>query len=262
MARTRLKTRKKTKSPKKKETCSILTDQTKTRLNRYIASSGLCSRRNADQFILAGRVFVDGVLEVNPGTMITLQNVVKIDGKTIKPVEQKVYIALNKPKLVITSKSDEQGRNTVMDFLPERFLHLNPVGRLDFDSSGLVIMTNDGELANFLTHPRFSFPKTYQVRANPPFEREDVDAILGGVQIAEDVWVRADKAVLSGEVLTLTIHEGKYHHIKRMAESLGKKVCFLRRVAIGPVKIDGLLSGQWRMLTDKELLALLEKTGG
>ncbi|NMD14399.1 MAG: rRNA pseudouridine synthase, partial [Caldisericales bacterium] len=97
IARTKPKTRKKTKSPKKKEICSIPTDQAKTRLNRYIASSGLCSRRNADQLILAGRVFVDGALETNPGIMVTLQNVVKIDGKIIKPVEEKVYIALNKP---------------------------------------------------------------------------------------------------------------------------------------------------------------------
>ncbi|NLI40089.1 MAG: rRNA pseudouridine synthase [Caldisericales bacterium] len=250
----------KTRNPKKKETCSIPTDQDKIRLNRYIASSGLCSRRNADQLILAGRVFVDGRPETNPGIMVAQDNIVKVDGKTIRPIEEKVYIALNKPKLVITSKSDEQGRTTVMDLLPERLYHLNPVGRLDFDSSGLVIMTNDGELANLLTHPRFSFPKTYQVRANPPFDRDDIDAILGGVQIAEDVWARADRAILSGEVLTLTIHEGKYHHIKRMAESLGKKVCFLRRTAIGPIKIDGLLSGQWRMLTDKELSVLLGKT--
>ncbi len=228
------------------------------RLNRFIASSGLCSRRRADELIGSGRVKVDGKAVVELGTIISPKSIVTVDGKRIVQTKHKTYIAFNKPRLVITSKYDEEGRTTVMELLPDELQGLFPVGRLDYDASGLLLFTDDGDLANRLMHPRYETPKTYAFKCEPVAAREDAQMLLDGVEFEGGLVTRADKAIARNGVLTVVIHEGRYHHIKRMAEAIGKKVLWLKRIEYGKVKLGDLPPGQWRYLTNEEIEGLME----
>jgi len=210
----------------------------------------------ADELIFSGRVIVDGQSVKNPGIIVSEKNIVEIDGKQIKPKLDLVYIMFNKPKLVITSKYDNEGRETIMEYLPDNFQHLNPVGRLDFDASGLLLLTNDGELINKLTHPRYEAEKTYVVKCEPPITKLDLDYLTSGVEIATDLISRADDVELKNDTLLLTIHEGHYHHVKRMMEAINKKVVWLKRVSFKGVNLGDLPPGRWRYLTNNEVSKL------
>jgi len=230
------------------------------RINKYIAESGVASRRNADELIKQGRVSVNGKKTTECGLDINVDNdVVFVDGRKITPVRRYTYIMFNKPKGCITTSSDEFGRKTIYNYL-EQFSGkgLFPVGRLDYDSEGLLLLTNDGALAQVLTHPSFGIPKTYLVKIEGSIEEADLKKIRAGVKGTDGV--RYAPAVVSVKdstenfsKLEITIKEGKNREIRKIFESIGKNVVFLCRRKIGDLSLGGLTRGTCRYLTDKEI---------
>ena len=228
------------------------------RLNKYIASCGTASRRGADELILQGRVKVNGkVVTALGGSIETSNDTVMVDGIKIVPVSKFTYIMLYKPKGCITSAHDEKGRKTVYDYIDVQVPHLVPVGRLDYDTEGLLLMTNDGELVNRLAHPSGEVPKTYLVRAEGQFPEHILAKLRKGVEI-DGVLTKRSKVKLleQGEKeakLTITITEGRNRQVRRMFEAVERNVVFLKRVAIGELKLGGLARGGWRYLHDDEV---------
>jgi 23S rRNA pseudouridine2605 synthase len=232
------------------------------RLNRYIANSGICSRRDADELISQGLVEVNGKVVTEMGYKVNPGDVVRYDGGTLKR-EQSVYLLLNKPKDFITTMDDPQERKTVMQLIAgacnER---VYPVGRLDRNTTGLLILTNDGELAEKLTHPSNKIAKVYQVELDRALEREDFNKIEAGDVILEDGPVKVD-AIAYGEgtkkVLGLEIHEGRNRIVRRIFEHLGYDVERLDRTMYAGLTKKDLPRGNWRFLTEKEVIRLKQQ---
>lgn len=226
------------------------------RLNRYLSKAGICSRREADEYIKAGLVKVNGKIVTELGTKVNLNDEVKFNNKIISP-EKKVYILLNKPKDYITTTSDERGRKTVMQLIQgvcrEKVF---PVGRLDRNTSGVLLLTNDGELASKLTHPKYSKKKIYHVFLDKKLKQQDLNKLVEGVK---------DKgAVLQADAISyvdpndktqvgLEIHSGQNHVVRRMFEALGYSVIKLDRVYFAGLTKKGLPRGKWRFLTQTEI---------
>ncbi|MBR1747997.1 MAG: rRNA pseudouridine synthase [Clostridia bacterium] len=233
------------------------------RINKYIAASGIASRRAADELISSGRVKVNNKVVTALGTEIDEYNdTVVVDGKKIEPIKKTVYIMFHKPKGCVCTLKDNKGRKTVMDYLGEfTDTRLFPVGRLDYDTEGLLLLTNDGDFANRLTHPSGDVPKTYIVKVNGPSPESDIAKLRNGI-VLDGEKLRRCKIKLLGEEeggffrYEVTIFEGKNRQIRRMFESIGREVTFLKRVKIGDCKLGGLGRGAYRYLTDKELSAL------
>src|SRR5210317_416088 len=228
------------------------------RLNRYISNSGLCSRREADTFILQGLVTVNGDKITDLGTKVSKKDVVKVDGKRIMP-EKPVYILLNKPKGYITTTNDPEGRKTVMDLidLPGKE-RIYPVGRLDRNTTGVLLLTNDGELSKKLTHPSHEVSKIYQVELDKPIEMEHFEKIQSGVEL-EDGFVKVDDIAIidpEGYSLGVEIHSGKNRIVRRIFESFGYDVEKLDRVMFAGLTKKDLPRGNWRYLKDKEIVKL------
>ena len=228
------------------------------RLNKYLASCGAASRRGADELIRSGRVKVNAAVVTEPGARVETDNdTVTLDGKKVTPVSKMTYIMLYKPKGCITSVRDDKGRKTVYDYLDVEVPHLVPVGRLDYDTEGLLLLTNDGELANRLTHPSGEVPKTYLVRAEGQFPEHILAKLRKGVEI-DGVKTKRSKVKLleqdekEGKLL-VTITEGRNRQIRRMFEAVGRNVVFLKRMAIGELRLGGLARGKWRYLRDEEV---------
>ena len=227
-------------------------------MNKYIASCGTASRRGADEIISAGRVKVNGKVVTGLGTTIETGNdTVTVDGVKIVPVSKFTYIMLYKPKGCITSVRDDRGRKTVYDYIDVQVPHLVPVGRLGYDTEGLLIMTNDGDLVHRLAHPSGEVPKTYSVRAEGQFPEHILAKLRKGVEI-DGVLTRRSKVKLleQGEKearLSVTITEGRNRQVRRMFEAVERNVVFLKRVAIGELKLGGLARGGWRYLHDDEV---------
>lgn len=232
----------------------------KQRLQKLLAAAGVCSRRTAESYIEAGRVTVNGQPAhlgdgADPDT-----DVILLDGKPVRPANDGfVYIMLHKPVGYVTTMSDEKGRRTVRDLTADAGVRVYPVGRLDLNSSGLLLMTNDGELAYRLTHPRFEVEKTYLVGV-----RGDAAAALAvlrapmeldGVPLS-DSKVELIKTTPEGAVLRFTIHEGKNRQVRRMCERAGLSVSWLRRTAEGEIRLGDLPRGAWRPLTEAEIAYL------
>ena len=233
------------------------------RINKYIASSGLTSRRGADELISSGRVKVNGKTVTELGKEIDEYNdTVTVDGQRIKPVTRNVYIMFHKPKGCVCTLKDDKGRKTVMDYLSEfSDMRLFPVGRLDYDTEGLLLLTNDGEFANLLTHPAGEVPKTYVVKVNGPSPESDIARLRNGIVLDGEKLRRCKIKILGEEEggfirYEVTIYEGKNRQIRRMFESIGREVTFLKRVKIGELKLGGLSRGAYRYLTDKEVESL------
>ncbi len=229
------------------------------RLNRYIANSGICSRRDADELIAQGLVEVNGKVITEMGYKVQPGDVVRYDGGTLKR-EQPVYLLLNKPKDFITTMDDPQERKTVMQLISgackER---VYPVGRLDRNTTGLLLLTNDGELAEKLTHPSNKISKVYQVELNRPLERSDFDTIVEGGILLEDGPVKVDEIAYSEgskKVLGLEIHEGRNRIVRRIFEHLGYEVERLDRTMYAGLTKKDLPRGNWRFLTEKEVIKL------
>ena len=231
------------------------------RINKYIAECGVASRRNADKLILEGRVRLNNKPVTECGVDVNEYNdTVTVDGEKISLPSQYTYIVFNKPKGCICSSSDEKGRKTVFDYV-DIGKRLFTVGRLDFDSEGLLLLTNDGEFANRLTHPSNEIPKTYLVKIEGEIAESELATLRKGVVL--DDGTKTGKAKVKpirveGDLtrLEVTIHEGKNREIRRMFEAVGKNVVFLKRISIGEFKLGGLSRGEWRYLKDNEIYYL------
>ena len=233
----------------------------KIRLQKYISECGEASRRAAEEMILAGRVKVGKSVVTELGTKVDPDNVkVYIDGRLIERVRKKFYIALNKPKGYITTVSDQFDRHTVMELTEDLNERLFPVGRLDYDSEGLLFLTNDGDFMQTVTHPSKRINKTYKavVKGNPDplsLAKLKKGIILDGKKTAP-AQVQLTKSLENTSELTITISEGRNRQVRRMCEEIGHEVLKLTRTSIGGVKLGNLPRGKWRHLTDGELQTL------
>jgi 23S rRNA pseudouridine2605 synthase len=227
------------------------------RLAKYLAHAGVASRRAAETLIAAGRVSVDGALVTDPAHDVGEDTRVSLDGRPLKGAEPRVLYALHKPVGVLSTARDTHGRKTVLDLVPARGLRLYPVGRLDADSSGLILLTNDGQLANQLTHPRFQVPKTYRAKlAGPPIADKTLRALRAGVQLEDGVTAPARARRVSEHVVELTIHEGRNRQVRRMCNAVGHPVIELTRTAFGPLELGDMKPGAHRRLSDAEMQRL------
>ncbi len=230
------------------------------RINKFLADKGIASRRHADEMILAGRVTINGVVAAL-GANVEEGDEVAVDEQVLALEEKKEeYYLMNKPKGVVCTVADDRGRKTVMDLLPAGVGRVFPVGRLDYATEGLLILTNDGDLAYRLTHPMTEIPKTYMAKIEGTLTEKDLNPIRSGVEL-DGVLTKKCKAhiVETNKAYTkvhITITEGKNLQVRRMFESIGKTVQLLRRVSIGQLKLTGLDRGQTRPLTEQEVLYL------
>ena len=230
------------------------------RINKFLAEQGVASRRRADEMIAAGRVKINGI-EATLGASVEDGDEVLLDDVPVLAAEKKEeYYIMNKPKGVICTVSDDRGRKTVMDLLPENAGRVFPVGRLDYETEGLLILTNDGDLAFRLTHPTSEIPKTYLARIAGTLTEKDLNPIRSGVEL-DGVMTKKCKAhiVETNKAYTkvhITITEGRNRQVRRMFEAIGKTVEFLKRISIGKLKIGGMDRGAVRSLTDEEIAYL------
>lgn len=227
------------------------------RLQKVIAQAGIASRRKAEELIKDGKVKVNGEVITELGTKVSESDKVEVNNKPIEK-ETKEYYLLNKPRGVITTTNDEHGRKTVTDLI-ETSSRIYPVGRLDYDTTGAILLTNDGEFANILMHPSNKIDKVYLAKLEGIIKGEQINALKNGIML-DDVLVKASRVKLkkvnqenSTSMVEITIHEGKNHQVKRMFESVGFHVEKLTRERIGIFDIKNLKSGQYRKLTPKEV---------
>ena len=226
------------------------------RLNKFIANSGVCSRREADNFILAGVVTVNGEVVTELGTKVNIAtDDIRFNGERLKG-ESKVYIVMNKPKGFVTTASDPHADKTVMDLLKGCPTRVFPVGRLDKNTTGVLMFTNDGEIAEKLTHPSYDKKKIYQVSLDSKLRGEDYDKILSGIELSDGA-IAADELEYIEEddhrKLGIEIHSGKNRIVRRIFESLGYEVTALDRVYFAGLTKKGLKRGEWRFLTEGEI---------
>jgi 23S rRNA pseudouridine2605 synthase len=231
------------------------------RLAKFLAGAGVASRRAAEEIIRDGRVTVDGVPVYDPAHDVDESHRITVDGRAIsqRAPELLVY-ALNKPAGVVSTAKDPQGRPTVVALVggPVR---LYPVGRLDVDTTGLILLTNDGALAHRLTHPKFEVDKTYRaVVRNPPVRGETVDVLRAGVELEDGRTAPARVVRLKPDTLEITIHEGRKRQVKRMCEQVGHRVVSLQRIRFGPLQLGDLKLGAYRRLNEREI-SLLRSAG-
>jgi 23S rRNA pseudouridine2605 synthase len=226
------------------------------RLGKYLAHAGVASRRAAEELIAAGRVRVGGEIVTDPARDVNEGSGVEVDGASVTPEAREVW-AVNKPAGVV-STAREPGRRPAITELVDSEQRLYPVGRLDADTTGLILLTNDGELANRLTHPRYGVPKTYRVRlARPPSDR-DLERLRGGVRLEDGTTSAAQIQKLGERELEVTISEGRKRQVRRMAEAVGNEVEALTRIRIGSLELGGLRRGDARLLQEGEVAALWE----
>lgn len=234
------------------------------RLQKYLAMCGVASRRKCEEIILDGRVTVNGVVVAEMGVKVEEGDTVCVDGKTVSLETEKRYILYHKPAGEVTTVSDERGRDTVLDRFRDFPVRLYPVGRLDYDSEGLLLLTNDGDLAQRMLHPSREVDKVYLARVTGDITLEEIRRIRDGVYIDGDerltapAQIRVIKRETFASVALVTIHEGRNRQVRRMFTSIGHKVLMLRRVQFGPLQIGNLERGQWRDLTADELSKLKE----
>jgi pseudouridine synthase len=231
------------------------------RLQKFLAEAGVASRRASEEIIIAGRVTVNGTVVQELGTKVDPDHDrVQVDWRPIR-LKRKVYLALNKPRGLVCSRNDEQGRPTIFDLLPKEWRHLHSVGRLDFNSEGLIFLTNDGDFSLHLTHPRYGVRKRYVAMVDGSVDAEMLRLFMRGV-VHEGEKFKAEKARLvaggqSKSVVELELAEGKYREVRRLFESQGRTVKKLQRIQIGKIKLGELPPGKWRTLTDGEIKSLL-----
>lgn len=230
------------------------------RINKFLAEKGIASRRHADEMIIAGRVMINGKT-AELGAVVTEEDEVTLDGQILSHEEKKEeFYIMNKPKGVVCTVSDDRGRKTVMDLLPAEVGRVFPVGRLDYETEGLLILTNDGDTAFRLTHPTSEIPKTYMARIEGTLTEKDLNPIRSGVEL-DGILTKKCKAniVETNKAYTkvhITITEGRNRQVRRMFEAIGRNVEFLKRISIGQLKLKGLDRGAIRPLTENEILYL------
>lgn len=231
----------------------------KVRINKYLASLGVASRRAIDSYIISGRISVNGKKVLTPGILVSSRDKISVDGVllSLEHEPERIYILLNKPKGYLTTAHDEHGRRNVIDLisLPERIF---PVGRLDMDTTGVLLLTNDGEWANTLMHPRYEKEKLYNALLDEELTQDDLMVISGGI-ILDRRRTAPCKITYSDQdrkLVQITLKEGKNRQIHRMFESKGYQILELTRIGYAGITTRGLKPGEWRYLTDKEIDAL------
>lgn len=237
------------------------------RLQKIISRAGIASRRKAEEMIAAGRVTVDGTVVREPGAKADAASVrIAVDGKLLPREEQRVYFLLNKPKGYVSTAADERGRRTVLDLIPVKKTRIYPVGRLDQNTEGLLLLTNDGTLTQALLHPRFLVHKTYRAKVAGDLTPEALKKLRGGVELADGrtapaevrVYGTTDKGLNEVEV---TLHEGRNRQVRRMFEAVGCDVRSLKRTRFAQLTLDGVKRGAYRSLTKAEVRELYRLVG-
>lgn len=228
------------------------------RLQKVIANSGYCSRRKAEELILAGLVSVDGKIVTELGTKVDDKNVIEIDGVRLG-YQEKVYYLLNKPRGVVTTTKDDKNRKTVTDLI-ETDIRIYPIGRLDYDTTGVLLLTNDGEFSNLMMHPKNEIDKVYVAKLDGIIKGEEIQKLKTGVLIGDGILVKASRVKLrkvdvksQASFVEITIHEGKNHQVKKMFEAVGMRVDKLKRERFAFLDVNNLKSGEYRKLTKKEV---------
>lgn len=231
------------------------------RLQKVIANSGYTSRRKAEELIQSGKVKVNGVTIYEFGTKVNTTDLIEIDGNILQKEEQKVYFLLYKPRGVITTTSDDKNRKTVVDLIDTQ-MRIYPVGRLDYDTTGILLLTNDGVLANALMHPKNNIDKVYIAKVKGLIGKEQINQLQNGVIVDGIKTSRAQARIKKYDkktdtsIVELTIHEGKNHQVKKMFEAIGYPVLKLKRERISFLDLTGLKSGEYRILSPKEVKKL------
>jgi 23S rRNA pseudouridine2605 synthase len=224
------------------------------RLAKHLAHAGVASRRAAEAMIAAGRVTIDGATVTDPARDVTGSEAIAVDGEALGGAARHVVYAVNKPAGVVSTAHDTHGRPTVVELVPEAATRLYPIGRLDADTTGLILLTNDGELANQLTHPRYEVPKTYRAKvAAAPVSERALRMLREGVELDDGRTLPARVRAVRPDVLELTIREGRKRQVRRMCEAVGHRVVALRRVQFGPLVLGDLGVGSHRKLTAAEV---------
>lgn len=227
------------------------------RLQKYLASCGVASRRTSEKLIADGRVSVDGVTVTEMGTQVEEGQKVCVDGKPVQPEAQKHYLMYHKPAGEVTTAHDPEGRATVLDRFRDYPVRLYPVGRLDYDSEGLLLLTNDGDLTESMLHPSREVEKVYLARVSNVVTPQEAKRLERGVMVDGRMTARAKAKILSQQNLftdmLITIHEGRNRQVRKMVEQIGHQVVLLRRIRFGPLKLGDLPRGMWRPLTEEEL---------
>ncbi len=231
------------------------------RINKYLAECGIASRRNCEALVLEGRIKINDKVVTNLATDVDVElDQVSLDGKPVKPIAKHLYLMLNKPKGYVCTTADEKGRKTVMDFLVGKYpgKRIFPVGRLDYDTEGLLLLTTDGDLANRLMHPRNEISKTYVAKIEGEISEAELNKLRTGVEL-DGVKTKKCKVKLLGfeentsvSRIEVVITEGRNRQVRRMFESINRDVIFLKRTAIGEIKLGGLYRGNFRELKEKE----------
>ena len=233
------------------------------RLQKFLANAGIASRRKCEELILDGKIEVNGAIVTEIGTKVSEKDIVKYNGKIVKTEEEKIYILLNKPIGYVTTAKDQFNRDTVLDLIKIN-KRIVPVGRLDMYTSGALILTNDGEFVNMLTHPKNEIDKTYNVTVKGNVTNEDTEQLQKGVKIDDEYITKPAKVKIlkidkekNISRIQITIHEGKNRQVRKMCEAINKKVLALHRCKIGNIEVKDLKVGNWRYLTKKEVENLM-----
>ena len=233
------------------------------RLAKFLAHAGVASRRGAEEIIRAGRVSIAGKTVTDPARDVDAASGVAVDGRFLEGPEERMVFLVNKPTGVLSTAADAHGRRTVVDLVPARGARLYPVGRLDADSTGLILVTNDGDLAQRLTHPSFEVPRTYRAVVRPvPVGERALRTLREGVELDDGRTAPAKVRQVKPGVLELTIHEGRNHQVKRMCEAVGHRVRTLQRIRFGPLRLDDLPEGAHRRLRAAEVEHLRRTPSG
>ena len=234
------------------------------RLQKYLAECGVASRRKSEELIGQGKVKVNGRVAQIGDKINPKKDDITVSGKKVVKSRQYTYIILHKPRGFITTMSDEMGRKCVAELIKDVNARVYPVGRLDRDSEGMLLMTNDGEFANAMTHPTKHVPKTYRVTVRPSITDEQITALTTGIMLEGRKTAPAEVRVLTREegrvVIEIVLYEGRNRQIRKMCESLGLEVARLKRTAIGTIKLGMLPQGKWRELTEDEVHKLMSNT--
>lgn len=228
------------------------------RINKFLASCGIASRRKVEDLIKQGKVKVNGTVVFDLSTSINESDEVLVNNKKVQLNDNKIYIVLNKPKNVLTSVSDDRGRKTVIDIIPKNFGRIFPVGRLDYNTEGLLILTNDGDFSNLIMHPKKEINKTYEITTFDIINEDIKNKLENGVDIGDFVTSKAKVTNIQQKQkpykFNISIHEGKNRQVRRMCAAVGIHVQGLKRLSIGKLTLDGLNVGEYKLLTQDEIL--------
>lgn len=224
------------------------------RLQKILSRAGIASRRSAEKIILAGRVTVDDkiISELGAKADIT-KNKICVDGRQIVSDEEKIYLLMNKPKNILCTAKDDRGRKTVLDLAENITARIYPVGRLDYDSEGLILLTNDGELTNLLLHPKYKIAKTYRVKIFGDLTADKIEKLRAGVELEDGITAPAEIILINKNTAEITIHEGRNRQVRRMFAAVGCEVQKLTRIKFAGLSLAGVESGKFRRLTQAEI---------